>query len=290
MFLAAMRDKSRKEEWERKPPTNLTADGMDAWYMMQRNREKEMKQRRQEAEQLLRGYRGPYFSDDASMAWSPRNHQRGRASFGDHLSESLVDPLTVEKRRQSTMPRIQNHFGEDCVPDGTDEQPRKKLGPERTDFLNERQHYDGTQYERADGNAFETGKSLFRDSEGTIFEEEFRTQYQGNDYNFFASGRSIFRDSEGRAEEESREPGASFDNARFIDITGSQGRLNEANRTRISIDSQEREGAPRANYQDPVRPGSFQDEHGEVPETIWRDFISPGKLKWIFTSRNGERF
>ena len=55
MFLAAMRDKSRKEEWDHKPPANLTADGMDARYMMQRKREQEMRLRRQEAEKILRG-------------------------------------------------------------------------------------------------------------------------------------------------------------------------------------------------------------------------------------------
>ena len=146
------------------------------------------------------------------------------------------------------MPRIQHNFGEEYLMNGHDGQPRKKLGPERTEFLNEKQHYDGTQYERADGNAFETGKSIFRDSDGRWVEHE------------------------------TREPGATFDDSGFIDITGSQGRLSDANKQhRLSTDSSERDDAPRTHFHDQIRLESFQDEESEVQETIWRDFISPGK-------------
>lgn len=244
MFLAAMRDKSRKAEWEHRPPTHLSADGMDAWYMMQSKREKELKQRKKEAEELLRGYRGPYFGDDASMAWSPRSNRRSRTSFGGRLSESLVDPLALEKRRQSTMPRIEHNFGEDPMTTAQGEIPRNKLAPDRTEFLNERHHYDGTHYERADGNSFETGKSIFRDSEGRIIEEH-----------------------------EARDPGATYDQSRFIDISASQNRLNSASKEyRLSTDNSEREDFS-------MRQGSYQeDHHSEVSETVWRDFISPGRF------------
>lgn len=242
MFLAAMRDKSRKEEWEHKPPANLTADGMDAWYMMQRKREQEMRLRRQEAEQILRGYRGPYFSDDVSQAWSPRSQRKSRSSFGHTPSESLLDPSQIEKRRQSTMPRLEHNYDGDDTPQGSNGVPRKRLGPERTDFLQERQHYDGTQYERADGNAYENGKSIFRDSEGRLLPEY-----------------------------ETRDPGTTFDPSRFIDISHSQGRLSEASgrRSLFSANSGDRDDIP-------FTPG-FQEQQPDVPETVWRDFVSPGK-------------
>lgn len=244
MFLAAMRDKSRKEEWDHKPPAHLTADGMDAWYMMQRKREQEMRLRRQEAEKILRGYRGPYFSDDASAAWSPRSHRKSRSSFGQTPSESLIDPSQIEKRRQSTMPRLENYYDDDGSQRTSNDQPRKRLGPERTEFLNERQHYDGTQYERAEGNAFENGRSIFRDSEGRPIDQR-----------------------------EMREPGATFDPSRFIDVTASQGRLSEASgrRSLFSYGSSERDDIPGAGFQE------NEENVSDVPETVWRDFISPGK-------------
>lgn len=53
-----MRDKSQAREFSHKPPSNITADGMDAWFYQQKQREKELRERRREAEELLRGYRG----------------------------------------------------------------------------------------------------------------------------------------------------------------------------------------------------------------------------------------
>lgn len=67
-----------------KPPTTLSADGMDAWYIQQKQRERELRQRRQEAEALLRGYR---------MSALPRG--TAMKSFGSPLSnvsEALDDP------------------------------------------------------------------------------------------------------------------------------------------------------------------------------------------------------
>jgi putative glutathione S-transferase len=57
-FLASMRDKQHLRENLHKPPSNLSSDGMDAWYMLQRQKERELKARRKEAEMILRGYRG----------------------------------------------------------------------------------------------------------------------------------------------------------------------------------------------------------------------------------------
>lgn len=58
-FLAAMRDKQKAQQ-PAAPPANLSRDGVDAWYSQQKQRELEMKKRRQEAENLLRGYRSSY--------------------------------------------------------------------------------------------------------------------------------------------------------------------------------------------------------------------------------------
>jgi hypothetical protein len=54
-FLTSMRDKRKASKVA--PPPNLSAGGMDAWYMQQKERERETARRRQEAESLLRGYR-----------------------------------------------------------------------------------------------------------------------------------------------------------------------------------------------------------------------------------------
>lgn len=90
-FLAAMRDKSHQREILHVPPTHLSADGMDAWYLQQRKREKELRERRKEAEALLRGYRG-----------TGETGTTGRMSLGtplgtprSALSESLHDPLRM---------------------------------------------------------------------------------------------------------------------------------------------------------------------------------------------------
>lgn len=72
-----MRDKSHQRDITHKPPSNISADGMDSWYMQQRKREQELRKRRKEAEELLRGYRG-------FGGYSTPTSQAG--------SENLVDP------------------------------------------------------------------------------------------------------------------------------------------------------------------------------------------------------
>lgn len=56
-FLAIMRDKQRAADVIHIPPAHLTADGMNAWHLQQRERERLERERRKEAEALLRGYR-----------------------------------------------------------------------------------------------------------------------------------------------------------------------------------------------------------------------------------------
>jgi putative glutathione S-transferase len=79
-FLAAMRDKSHQREYLHQPPSNISSSaGMDAWYLQQRQREKEMRQRRIEAEEILRGYRG-----GGRESLSATNHHQHNNSQHNH--------------------------------------------------------------------------------------------------------------------------------------------------------------------------------------------------------------
>lgn len=301
-FLAAMRDKSKRDSCEHKPPTHLTADGIDAWYIMQRKREQELRLRRQEAEELLRGYRGSY---DINVTWSPRHGRRSRSSFGG-MSEALVDPSSSsahEKRRQSTMPRLQHNWGDEVVESASMHERILRgnpLGPERTEFLNERQHFDGTQYGKPeDRSYYDSGRALFHEIEGRGGDRaDFlndRRQYDGTRYgrpddrSYFEQGRALFSDQESRGgEQEQREPStARFDRSKLLDIResddqatlidtrGSEDRLRDAieKRGRLSMESGDRDAMP---------PSASRDDHTSVPETVWRDFISPGKFLRYF--------
>jgi hypothetical protein len=303
-----MRSKSKKEEWEHRPPTNLSSDGVDAWYMIQRQREQEMRKRRLEAEQLLRGYRAPYKDDesvDTFGAWSPKSKRgKERASFGDVLSESLIDPSIAQLRRQSSTPRLQHDFsGNDGnvgrlqqnfndnmslgdASERTERTARSSFPPERTRFLNERRHYDGTKYGKYDQRtAYSDGRALF-------------------DY----------EDNMSMASEHLQPPPSYNNQARYIDTSESQSRLREAgdkrsneyNDSRNSMESErqaverrdavedsrktrykntrfnlegEREGREDVqSAQAPVdTPSACASTMPEIPETVWRDFISPGR-------------
>jgi hypothetical protein len=120
-FLAEMRKQTKEHEDIHKPPSHIsTADGMDAWFSQQKQREKELRKRRQEAEALLRGYRGTM--DESAMNAQKNNSRRSSygsvASYGNHAvasestpqqphpikSESLDDPRSFSawKRGVST--------------------------------------------------------------------------------------------------------------------------------------------------------------------------------------------
>jgi hypothetical protein len=237
LFLSIMRDESRRKEgFEHKAPNHVTSDGMDGWYMMQRNQEKELRLRRQEAEKLLRGYRGPYFSGEDSPAWSPRSHRTSRSSFGLAISESLVDPAT-EKRRQTTLPRIEHHFDDSFQP---------------TRIHADRKTLDPAQIQ--------------------LFENSGREREGGMGYDY--DGRSIFRENRNKDDEsffpESREPAPSVDSPRVIDSTQSRGDMTPSSvrKSIFSIDSRDREDNSRT---------SFPAEMPDIQETIWREFISSGK-------------
>lgn len=57
-FLAEMRERQNQRDPSHKPPSTMSADSMEAWYLQQKQRERELRQRRLEAEAILRGYRG----------------------------------------------------------------------------------------------------------------------------------------------------------------------------------------------------------------------------------------
>jgi hypothetical protein len=82
-FLAEMRKQTQEREDIHKPPSHIaTADGMDAWFAQQRQREMELRRRRQEAEALLRGYRGQV--DESTL---PANREKSkRSSYGSLAS------------------------------------------------------------------------------------------------------------------------------------------------------------------------------------------------------------
>jgi glutathionyl-hydroquinone reductase len=99
-FLAAMRDKQHQREKLHQPPTHLSADGMDAWYLQQRQRERDLKERRREAENILRNYRGggsgSYMSPTNGI---PGHHQ---PSHGHGGGGGITPTLPEEDVTEST--------------------------------------------------------------------------------------------------------------------------------------------------------------------------------------------
>jgi len=243
MFLAMMRDESKKKEgYDFKTPNRVKTDGMDNWYMMQRNQEKEMRQRRAEAEQLLRGYRGPYFSEDDIPAWSPRSQRKGRSSFGLPMtdSEMLIDPAT-EKRRQTTIPRIENHFDDPMEP---------------TKIVKDRKSLDPEQISK--------------------FENSSREREEGMGYSY--DGRSIFRANTEKETpySESREPAPTSDPSRAI-VTAFSNDTSSLVTGRKSLFSTESRDRGDETYRT-----SYPLEQPDAPETIWRHFISLGEQRLLF--------
>jgi putative glutathione S-transferase len=119
-FLAAMRDQSHQRQNSHNAPTTMTADGMDAWYYQQRQREKDLRLRRKEAEALLRGYRGGGAGGGGRPSMGGGRDSLGagdKLNYSDHLqqlwgasnsnsnsdlgaSEHLDDPRNFSKRQQ----------------------------------------------------------------------------------------------------------------------------------------------------------------------------------------------
>jgi hypothetical protein len=280
-----MRDKSKKDGIEHRPASNLPADGVDAWYMMQRHRELELRRRRQEAEALLRGYRAnaEEIITDFGANFSPTAKNRGRSSFGDPyricrtslggtLSESLSDPASpVNARRQSSMARLEHNWADDESRNPAEEygvmtnNERTPFPLTRTDFLRNRHLYSGEHYDKS---SFGEGGQALYYTEGEYPEQFPMSSREERDY----------------------VPRYNNKKASYIDTSESQSRLRDADgeNTRMfdpSMDfdfaGEKRMFDPSMDLQDPAKteapPNHFSDEAMNVPETIWRDFVSSGK-------------
>jgi hypothetical protein len=308
-FLASMRHKSKKEEWEHRPPSNLSSDGVDAWFMMQKQREQEMRKRRQEAEQLLRGYRAPY-KDDASVdtfgPWSPKSKRlKERASFGDVLSESLTDPAMPAVRRQSSTPRLQHDFSSNDnnigrlqhnfndnmslgdASERTERTARSSFPPERTQFLNDKRHYDGTKYgKHNDRTSYSNGRALFNEDDNMSMASEHRQLPPP--HNNHARYMIDTSESQSRLRQAGERRSYGYNENRNIIETDRDGverrdavednRSTKYKNTQFSMEG-EREGREEVqSAQAPVdTPSACASSMPEIPETVWRDFISPGK-------------
>eukprot|EP00980_Cylindrotheca_fusiformis_P028576 scaffold22612_cov138-Cylindrotheca_fusiformis.AAC.10 len=168
-FLAVMKDKSKRHSVDpsqntpTRPTAFLLADGVDSWFMQQRYRDKELRRRRQEAAQLLHGYKGYYPEKDGENDfghWSPRNSltPRGRASFGEVWSDKKTEH--DKNRRQTSFARLETSGGNEG--ESRDDFLPHPLGPDRSQFLNERSLYDGTKYPKpADRHAYSEGVTMF---------------------------------------------------------------------------------------------------------------------------------
>ncbi|KAG7349643.1 glutathione S-transferase [Nitzschia inconspicua] len=262
-FLIACHDQSKKKAWNHAPPSALEG-GVDSWFMMQRYRHQEMRKRRQEAEQLLHGFRGYY---DESLGWSPRKERRHRSSFGlgYGMDDSLADPDVLE-RRQTTMPRLQHEWDGNGDKDNRQSQRLQPnpLDPNRTEFLHDTRHYDGTRYPRTSQEMeVSNGVRLFSDEMGGSIEQRRpgNTTYKGR-----------FINSDGNSEEYDCRIDTSGSEERLRNIYSGQSlRPQQSDGIRAALHFQQqqtsedvRDGPPSEHFSEPEL----------VPETVWRDFIS----------------
>jgi putative glutathione S-transferase len=259
------------------------------WYMMQRKRQQELRKRRQEAEQMLHGFRGYY---DLEWMGSPRAKSRGSGGGGArHLSyenpmdDHLPDP-DQHIRHQSAIPQ----FGSNDST-GSDEygnflsSPPNRLHPNRMSFLSEHQHYDGTHYPRTEQDMeVSKGVRLFNDETAIDHVQGFpgKTPYTRR---YVGMGIDTTESVERLRKAKSTE-GNGWDNS-FANNFGEDARTNlsenrfmpireqaenrESSGTNIRDGddaSMDRDGPPQVRTQDSV------DDAEPVPITIWRDFIS----------------
>lgn len=109
-----MRDKQHQRE-SVGAPAGLTNDGMNAWYLQQRQREKELRQRRREAAELLRGYRGgsidAYRRTSRGTAFSPGSTVAcGTDNIQDIPQNDSYDMEQLERAEKERLERQQREF------------------------------------------------------------------------------------------------------------------------------------------------------------------------------------
>mmetsp|Transcript_7029 Transcript_7029/g.17637 ORF Transcript_7029/g.17637 Transcript_7029/m.17637 type:complete len:783 (-) Transcript_7029:196-2544(-) len=155
-FLLACRDQqhNKRESFggsDTQPP-NTSALDYTSFLMEQTRRQRELKMRRREAEQLLHGFRG--FYKESFTSWlSPRNKVRQSFSFG--YGDSLADPDDASRRSSFAVSTIQHSWDDDEARDDNPQNRRDRpqpnpLDPHCKDFLFNTRHYDGTGYPKTE--------------------------------------------------------------------------------------------------------------------------------------------
>ena len=153
-------------------PSTVGAIDYNSFLMNQSKRQRELKMRRKEAEQLLHGFRGFYGESFAS--WSPRHAKsdsRGRFSFG--AEDALRDPDDDSTRRDTYYSQTDSEWGDEEDRDDSSRYSTRfipqPLDPSRGDFLLDGRHFDGTGYERSEQDMeVSSGVEMFSPSPRTL--------------------------------------------------------------------------------------------------------------------------
>mmetsp|Transcript_1130 Transcript_1130/g.2602 ORF Transcript_1130/g.2602 Transcript_1130/m.2602 type:complete len:825 (+) Transcript_1130:250-2724(+) len=127
-------------------PSNMSAIDYNSFLMEQTRRQRELKMRRREAEQLLHGFRG--FYKESFGSWLSPRTKDSRTSLSFGYGDVLGDPDDTS-RRSSAVSRLYS-WDEDEGRDDSERPRPNPLDPHRKDFLKDNRHYDGTQYPRTD--------------------------------------------------------------------------------------------------------------------------------------------
>jgi hypothetical protein len=92
--LAIMRDKQKAADVIHVPPAHLTVDGVNAWYLQQKERERLERERRKEAEALLRGYRMTMSHDKTRVPAVKGKERAGLSPLRGQLFENQMDTIS----------------------------------------------------------------------------------------------------------------------------------------------------------------------------------------------------
>lgn len=88
-FLAEQKNASKKGTIKPTPPQGLSSGDLDSWYTQQKQRELEARKKREEAEAILRGYRGAW---DGSKSSSGGGGNGSSSALSSSSLESGPDP------------------------------------------------------------------------------------------------------------------------------------------------------------------------------------------------------
>lgn len=182
-FLLACHDQSRHRDSSTRMininPSTKSAVDYNSFLMQQSKRQRELKARRREAEQMLHGFRGFYGESFAS--WSPRHAKKERKDFGIFgfpAEDTLRDP-DDDSRRMTTSSQLEGGWGEEEDRDDSQRYGKRfapnPLDPNRGDFLIDDRHYDGTHYPRTEQDMeVESGVGMFSPRAGGECDNQFR--------------------------------------------------------------------------------------------------------------------